>query len=96
MMTPRPLKIELKNGEMAAEIITNSKNLKPLNMKIFFKPDKTLKEREEYQRLLKRKNELMVSHPTEEGGENRVVLQKGVLTVDGVVTDRYKTPQTIF
>ena len=65
-------------------------------MKIFFKPDKTLKEREEYQRLLKRKNELIASHPTEEGGENRVVLQKGVLTVDGVVTDRYKTPQTIF
>ena len=86
--SPRPLKIELRNGEMASEIITNAKELKPLNMKIFFKPDKTLKEREEYQRLLNKKNELMISHPTEEGADNRVVLQKGVLTVDGVVTDR--------
>ena len=92
----RPIKIELKNSEMAALILSNAKLLRPLNQKLFFKADKTAKEREEYQRLLKKKEELVLAHPTEDGSESRVVLKKGVLTVDGVVRDRYKTPQTIF
>ena len=62
----RPLKIEMKNSEQVSLILINAKKLKPLNQKLFFKPDKTAKEREEYQRLLKRKEELEQAHLTEE------------------------------
>ena len=92
----RPIKIILKNSDMAMLITSNAKLLRPLDQKIFFKPDKSVKEREEFQRLLKKKNEYMISHPTEGDNDSRVVLKKGLLTVDGVVVDRYKTPQTIF
>ena len=92
----RPIKIILKNSEMASLITSNAKLLRPLDQKIFFKPDKSVKEREEFQRLLKKKNEKMIEHPTEEGAVSRVVLKQGILTVDGVEIDRYKTPQTIF
>ena len=92
----RPVKLIVKNSDMAALIVSNAKQLKALNQKLYFKPDKTAKEREEYQRLLTKKNELLEAHPAEEGQESRVVLKKGVLTVDGVEKDRYKTPQTIF
>ena len=92
----RPVKVELKNSEMVSLILANAKKLRPLNQKLFFKPDKTKKEREEYQRLLKKKETLMLSHPTEEGAPDRVVLAKGVLTVDGAVNDRYMTLQTLF
>lgn len=92
----RPIKIVLKNSEMATLITSNARLLKPLGKKIFFKPDKSAKEREEFQRLLKKKNEKMISHPTEEGAPCRVLLKQGVLTVDGIEVDRYKTPQTIF
>ena len=67
-----------------------------MNKKIFIKPDKSFKEREEFQRLLKNKGELVEAHPTEEGRNPRVVLQKGVLQVDGEEVDRYQSPQTIF
>lgn len=92
----RPIKLVLKNSSMAYIITANSKLLKPLNQKIFCKPDKTAKEREEFQRLLKKKNECLLTHPSGEEGVERVVLKKGVLTVDGAVVDRYNTPQTIF
>ena len=92
----RPIKIGLKNGDMARVIIKEAHNLKALNKKIFFKPDKSVKEREEFQRLLKKKEEYMASHPTGDGQDSRVTLQKGVLKVDGVEVDRYKSPQTIF
>ena len=51
----RPIKMTLKNSEMASLIISNAYKLKDLNKKIFLKPDKSFKEREEFQRLLKRK-----------------------------------------
>ena len=92
----RPLKLQLKNSDMAYLITSNAYNLKTLNKKIFMKPDKSNKEREEYQRLLKRKNELILSHPAADGAVSRVILKKGVLTVDGIVKDRYVSPQTIF
>ena len=92
----RAIKIELKNGDMAREIIKEAHNLKTLNKKIFFKPDKSVKEREEFQRLLKKKEECIISHPTADGQQDRVILEKGVLKVDGVEIDRYKSPQTIF
>ena len=46
----RPIKIVLKNSEMAALITANAKLLRPLDRMIFLKPDKTVKEREEFQR----------------------------------------------
>ena len=92
----RPIKIVLKNSDMAVLITSNAKLLRKLNQKLFFKPDKTVKEREEFQRLLKKKNEYTLSHPTAERDEERVVLTKGELKVDGVVLDRYNAPQTIF
>ena len=81
---------------MLLEIISKAYKLKDLNKKIFLKPDKSFKEREEFQRLLKKKAECMLSHPTEEGQDSRVVLKKGVLKVDGVEVDRYQSPQTLF
>ena len=92
----RPIKMMLKNSDMVSLIISKAPQLKNLNKKIFFKPDKSLKEREEFQRLLKKKGELMIAHPTDDGQEPRVVLQKGVLKVDGVEVARYQSPQTIF
>ena len=92
----RPIKIVLKNSEMAALITANAKLLRPLDLMIFLKQDKTKKEREEFQRLLKKKNEYMLSHPTAESAAPRVVLVKGELKVDGAVLDQYNTPQTIF
>ena len=77
-------------------ITSNAKLLRPLDQMIFFKPDKSVKEREEFQRMLKKKNECMITPPTEHGNDSRVILRQGVLTVDGVEVDRYKTPQRIF
>ena len=67
----RPIKIVLKNSDMAVLIMSNAKLLRKLNQKLFFKPDKTVKEREEFQRLLKKKNEYTLSHPTADGDEER-------------------------
>ena len=93
----RPVKVILKNGDMAQRIISKAPQLKTLNKKIFIKSDKSKKEREEFQRLLKKKEQCLVSHPAVEGETNtRVVLEKGVLRVDNVEVDRYKSPQTLF
>ena len=64
---------------------------------IYMKPDKTKAERDEYSRLGKKKDELLLRHPlADENGEPRVVLKSGVLLVDGVQVDCYKTPQSLF
>ena len=56
----RPIKLQLKTGEMVREILTKAPKLKNLaETKIFFKPDKSKKEREEFQRLLKIKRNLL-------------------------------------
>ncbi len=93
----RPIKVILKKGDMAQRIISKAPQLKTLNKKIFIKPDKSKKERDEFQRLLKKKEECITSHPAADGERNtRVVLEKGVLKVDNVEVDRYKSPQTLF
>ena len=92
----RPIKMTMKNSDMAKTILSNAPQLKTLNKKIFLKPDKSFKEREEFQRLLKKKEECMLSHPSTEEGPERVILKNGVLKVDGVEVDSYKPPQTIF
>ena len=50
----------------------------------------------EFQRSDKRKQELLQQYPVDEGAPSRVVLDKGVLKLDGVVVDEYKAVQTLF
>ena len=94
----RPLKVVLGEKEIAFSILQQSKELKKVLDTVYIKPDKTKKEREEFDRLLKKKEALKVQYPVEEG-ENvppRVVLKKGILSVDGGEVDRFKSPQTLF
>ena len=67
----RQIKLQLKNSEMASKILTNAYQLRNFPKKIFLKPNKSLKEREEFQRLLKKKIELAETHPTGEGGRKK-------------------------
>ena len=78
-------------------VLKASKKLKELRgQTIYIKPDKTKAEVAEYQRLGKRKTELEGKYPTTDGEEKRVVLEKGVLKVDGVQVDEYKSTQSLF
>ena len=43
-----------------------------------------------------RKTELQADYPVGEGDEQRVVLEKGVLKVDGVKVDEFKSVQSLF
>ena len=63
------------------------------NYKIYVKPDKTKGEREEFTRLGKKKEELLQQY---DNNAERVKLDKGVLYVDGVEVDRYKSVQSLF
>ena len=92
----RPIKVFLNSKSSVFRILKNASKLKTLNDKIFIKPDKTRKEREEFQRLGKRKEELMKSHITPEGGQQRVILSNGILKLDGLEVDSYKSPQSLF
>ena len=65
-------------------------------MTIYIKQDKTKAERDEFQRLGKKKADLLKLYPTLENENSRVVLKKGILTVDDVQVDRYKSPVTLF
>ena len=60
---------------------------------IYVKPDKTKGEQEEFQRIGKRKDALLAEYDND---NERVILDKGVLFVDGVEVDRYKSVQTLF
>jgi hypothetical protein len=101
----RPIKIKYSSSASASTVLKEGKKLKDLvDNKIYVKPDKTKKEIEEYQRLGKRKDELKEQYPVAEVDEDdeeqerreRVVLEKGVLTVDGTEVDRFKSVQTLF
>ena len=72
----RPIKMTMKNGDMAKSVLSNASKLKTLNKKIFLKPDKSFKEREEFQRLLKKKEEAVLSHPSmvKKGSLSKTVL----------------------
>ena len=65
-------------------------------LKASIKPDKTKAEVAEYKRLGKRKTELEGQYLTRDGDDKRVVLEKGVLKVDGVQVDEYKSTQSLF
>ena len=93
----RPIKVKFPSSAPATAVLKDAKKLKNLeNCKIYIKPDKTKAEIAEYQRLGKRKQELQLSYPKEEGGVDRVVLQKGSLLVDGVAVDQFNSVQTLF
>ena len=96
----RPIKVCLESSSIARSILTESPKLNNLfegtGTNIYIKADKTKAERDEYTRLGKKKAELLLRHPTEDGGEPRVVLKNGILLVDNVQVDCYKTPQSLF
>ena len=96
----RPIKAKCSSSATATEILKAAKKLKDLqNFTIYIKPDKTKSEVEEYRRLGKRKAELMEEYPVDEDDEEaepRVVLEKGVLKVDGIKMDEFKSVQSLF
>ena len=95
----RPIKIIFHSATMAKKVLLKSRVLKDLygeTVKMYFKPDKTKYEREEYTRLGKQKTVLMERHPTPDGGDPRVVVKYGRLYVDNAEVDSYRSPQTLF
>ena len=96
----RPVKICFESSNMTKCVLSNSSKLKDKfgeDVKIYIKPDKTKAERDEFSRLGKKKNELLLRHPVAaENGDPRVVLKNGRLLVDNAQVDCYNTPQTLF
>ena len=90
----RPLKVKFLSSSHASAVFGAKEKLKDIHGEnIYVKPDKTKGEQEEYQRIGKRKTELLAEY----GNDNeRVKLNKGVLYVDGVEVDRYKSMQSLF
>ena len=94
---PRPIKMIFQSENTVTAILSNSKILKDYtDLIVYVKPDKTKADVQEYQRLGKRKEELIKANPTTNGGELRVKLQKGILSLDGIKIDSYQSPQSIF
>ena len=94
---PRPIKLMFDSPSKASSVIANSSKLKDLvDVKIYVKPDKTKKENDEFKRIGDKKRELLEKYPTAQGAQPRVILQKGVLTLDGVEVTRYQPIQTLF
>ena len=95
--TVRPIKVKFPTSNGPTAVLNVSKNLNDLpNYTIYVKPDKTKAEQAEFQRIGKRKSALLAEYPKVDENTERVVLQKGVLQVDGVEVDRYKPVQSIF
>ena len=93
----RPMKLKLSSSEDATTILSAKGKLNNLEgVTIYLKPDKTKAEVAEFQRLGKRKQELLQQYAVEEGTPPRVVLDKGVLKLDGVKVDEYKSEQSLF
>ena len=93
----RPIKVKCSSSEAATAILKEAKKLKDLpNHTIYIKPDKTKSEVAEYRRLGQRKIDLEKDYPVAAGEDPRVVLEKGVLKVDGVKVDEFKSVQSLF
>ena len=94
---PRPIKLVFHSTSDATSAISNSGKLKSLiNQKVFIKPDKSKSENAEFKRVGDKKKELLEKYPNVEGEHPRVILKKGVLTLDGVEVTRYTPIQTLF
>ena len=90
----RPLKVKFFSSKPASDALSAGQKLKEIQGEnIYIKPDKTKGETEEFKRLGKRKTELLAEYNND---TDRIKLSKGVLYVDGVEVDRYKSVQTLF
>ena len=90
----RPLKIRFTSSAPTSAVLGAGAKLKNIpDQNIYVKPDKTKGEQEAFKRLGKRKEELLAEYNND---ETRVELKKGVLYLDKVEQDRYKSPQTLF
>ena len=93
----RPIKLKCPSSNVVGPILKAAKKLKEIpNQTIYIKPDKTKSEVKEYQRLGKRKDELLLQYPVAEDVDPRVVLEKGILPLDGVQIDEVKSLQSMF
>ena len=92
----RPMKLKLKSSDDATIILNAKSKLNDLEETIYFKPDKTKAEVTEFQRIGKRKQELLQKYPAEGGAPPRVVLEKGILKVDGTKVDEFEPVQSLF
>ena len=97
---PRPIKISFSEKNMAFDVQGNTKKLNDLKdshrENVYIKPDKTKAEVAEFQRLGKKKEELLKKYPTVDDENPRVVLAKGSLKVDEVEVDKYQPVQSLF
>ena len=97
---PRPIKISFSEKNMAFDVLAKTAKLKELKdshrQNVYIKPDKTKAEVAEFQRLGKKKDELLTKYPTVDDDNPRVVLTKGSLKVDGVELDKYQPVQSLF
>ena len=90
----RPLKVKFLSSVPASAVLGAKEKLKDIHGEnIYVNPDKTKGEQEEFQRIGKRKNDLLAEYGND---KERVKLDKGVLFIDGVEVDRYKSVQTLF
>ena len=90
----RPLKVKFTSSKPASDVLKAGKELKNLEGEnIYVKPDKTKGEQDEFKRIGNRKTELLAEYSDD---TERVKLSKGVLYVDGIEVDRYKSVQTLF
>ena len=97
---PRPIKLTFASKENAFLVLSKASKLKGLldsdELNIYCKPDKSKSEQVEFQRLGKKKSDLLVQYPTPENGNPRVILEKGSLKVDGVEVDKFAPVQSLF
>lgn len=90
----RPLKVRMLTSTSVTAVLGAGQKLKTLNdYKIYVKPDKTKGEREEFTRLGKKKEQLLQEYDND---TDRVKLVKGVLYVDNIEVDSYKSVQSLF
>ena len=94
---PRPIKLLLDTNKTASSILTESRKQVSHNpLKIVVKPDKSKAKLTELQRIGRRNTELLHQYPTQEDEAPRFKLQKGKLSLDGIIVDTYKPPHTLF
>ena len=90
----RPVKVKFSTSATASAVTKESNKLKDLaDHTIYVKPDKTKSEQAEYKRLGARKEELLKQYNND---RERVKLEKGVIKVDGIEVDKYKSVQSLF
>ena len=90
----RPMKVRFISSAPASAAFNAKQKLNDIvGQTIYIKPDKTKSEQEEFKRIGKRKTDVLQEYNND---ADRVKLTKGVLYVDGVEVDRYKSVQSLF